>query len=178
MAGCGSESFNSRSVHHELIPCGPKEEMVVRLALRSSREAAALLQHSDSQHRDPLRQHSWVPRSGVVATLEAVRFVWSPNIVADVQPLCWCAEDAPWASSDANMVWCACRASQRAREATEALMAVDIGEVELHSREPRIMHGCGRRNRIVVDILSSVEGSVIDLTSTGTVRVTASDEEE
>nr|ACC63518.1 unknown protein [Hordeum vulgare subsp. vulgare] len=50
--------------------------------------------------------------------------------------------------------------------------------MESHSPAPRIMHGCGRRDRIVVDIISFQEGSIIELTSTGTVRVTGSDEEE
>ncbi|KAE8774247.1 hypothetical protein D1007_53414 [Hordeum vulgare] len=66
----------------------------------------------------------------------------------------------------------------RQREAAKALTAVDVGERESHSPMFRIMHGCERCNRLVVDVGSSQEGFVIDLTSTGTVRVTSSDEEE
>ncbi|KAE8798652.1 50S ribosomal protein L19, chloroplastic [Hordeum vulgare] len=83
MAGSGFESFTSRSVDHELIPHGLEEEMVVRLALRPSREMA-----------------------------------------------------------------------------------------------PRIMQRCGGCNRVMVDIIFSQGGSVIDLMSTGTFRVTGSEEEE
>ncbi|KAE8774929.1 Peptidyl-prolyl cis-trans isomerase CYP40 [Hordeum vulgare] len=70
------------------------------------------------------------------------------------------------------------RARQQAQEAAETQAMVEVGEVESHSPTPSIMQGCGRRNRVVVDIVSFQEGSVIDLTSTGTVRVTESDEEK
>ena len=40
------------------------------------------------------------------------------------------------------------------------------------------MHGSGRRNRVMVDIISSQEVSAIDLTFTGIVRVTGSNEED
>ena len=51
MAGSGSEFFTSRSADPELIPRGPEEEMVVRLALRRSREKAHARQRSDSFYR-------------------------------------------------------------------------------------------------------------------------------
>jgi hypothetical protein len=58
-------------------------------------------------------------------------------------------------------------------------MAADVGEAESHSPAPRMAHQSGRRNRIVVNVGgSSPDGSIIDLTSTGTVRVPSSDEEE
>ncbi|KAE8805437.1 Peptidyl-prolyl cis-trans isomerase CYP40 [Hordeum vulgare] len=76
------------------------------------------------------------------------------------------------------MAQCACRARQRAWEAAKALAAVDVGDMGSHSLAPRIMHGCGHHNCAVVNIVSSQEGSVIDLTSTSTVRVMGSDEEE
>jgi hypothetical protein len=42
-----------------------------------------------------------------------------------------------------------------------------------------MVHQSGRCNRVVVDVgCSSEDGSIIDLTSTGTVRVPGSDEEE
>ncbi|KAE8813912.1 Omega-6 fatty acid desaturase, endoplasmic reticulum isozyme 2 [Hordeum vulgare] len=132
MAGIGFESFTSRSIDHELIPNGPEEEMDVRLALRRSREAAVLRQHSDSQRRES---------------------------ILSVQPMCPSGGDA------------------RAREAVKALVAVDVEEAESHSLAPRIMHGCGHRNHVVVNIISSHEGSHIDLTSIGTVLVTSSDED-
>ncbi|KAE8785761.1 Peptidyl-prolyl cis-trans isomerase CYP40 [Hordeum vulgare] len=70
------------------------------------------------------------------------------------------------------------RARQRAWDVAEALAATDVGDAESHSPAPRMLHECGRRNRVMVDVGSSQEGSVCDLTSTGTVRVTGSDEEE
>ncbi|KAE8796968.1 Peptidyl-prolyl cis-trans isomerase CYP40 [Hordeum vulgare] len=66
-------------------------------------------------------------------------------------------------------------ARQRAQDATEAFAAVDVGEAGSHSPLLRRVHQC-RRNRVVVDVGSSQEGSVIDLTSTDNIRVT--DEEE
>ncbi|KAE8811653.1 putative methyltransferase PMT17 [Hordeum vulgare] len=63
-------------------------------------------------------------------------------------------------------------------EAAEALAAMDIGEAESHPPTLRIMHECGHRDRVVADIVSSHEGTVIDLTFTGTLRVTGSDKEE
>ncbi|KAE8770569.1 Peptidyl-prolyl cis-trans isomerase CYP40 [Hordeum vulgare] len=69
-------------------------------------------------------------------------------------------------------------ARQRARDAAEALTAADVGEAESHSPVPRMLHGCGRCNRVVVDVSPCQEGSVVDLTLTGTIRVTRSNEEE
>ena len=44
---------------------------------------------------------------------------------------------------------------------------------------PRTVHQSERRNRIMVDVAdSSQDGSIIDLTSTGTQRVPGSDEKE
>ncbi|KAE8794112.1 putative methyltransferase PMT17 [Hordeum vulgare] len=175
--GSGCKSFISRFVDHELIPRVPEEEMIVQLALRRSREEDALRQHSDLQHRRSIASAQTVPGSGSTASrgrcgLCGVRTSWR------TQSLCGCAENAPWASSDANIARHACCARQRAREAAEALTTVDVGEAESHSPAPRIMHGCGRRNRFVVGIASSLKGSAIDLMSTGTVRVMGSDEEE
>ena len=60
-----------------------------------------------------------------------------------------------------------------------ALAAVDVGMTESHSPVPRTVPQSGRRTRVVVDIIgSSQDGSIIDLTSTGTVKVPGSDEEE
>ena len=71
------------------------------------------------------------------------------------------------------------RAKQQAWEAAAALAVVDVGEAESHSPAPRMVHQSGRRNRIVVDVTgSSQDGSITDLTFTGTVWVTGSDEEE
>ena len=50
MADNGSESYNSKSVDPELTSRGPEEKMVVRHALRRSREEAHARQHSDSFH--------------------------------------------------------------------------------------------------------------------------------
>jgi hypothetical protein len=42
-----------------------------------------------------------------------------------------------------------------------------------------MVHQFGRRNRVVVEVTdSSQDGSIIDLTSNGTVRVPGSDEKE
>ncbi|KAE8800893.1 Peptidyl-prolyl cis-trans isomerase CYP40 [Hordeum vulgare] len=90
--------------------------------------------------------------------------------MAEAQPLRWRAGQC----EDDIM---ARRAKQRLREAMNALEVVDVGEAESHSPTPRRMHGCSHHNRVVVDIGSSHEGSVIDLTSTDAVR-TGSDEEE
>ncbi|KAE8810888.1 Omega-6 fatty acid desaturase, endoplasmic reticulum isozyme 2 [Hordeum vulgare] len=143
MTGSGSKSFTSRSVDHELIPSGPNEEMVVRLALCRFQETAALRQHFDSQRQESTTSTQPVPRSGVAASTETMQSMWRLNVMADTQPLRWRVEDAPWRGVPGSR----------------------------HERR-------GRRNRVVVNIVSSQEGSVIDLTSTGTVRVTVSDEEE
>ena len=71
------------------------------------------------------------------------------------------------------------RARHRARESAAALAALDVREADSHSPAPHMAHQSGHRNRIVVDVGgSSPDGSVIDLTSTGTVQVSGSDEEE
>lgn len=55
-----------------------------------------------------------------------------------------------------------------------ALATTDVGEAA-----PRMTHPSERRNHIVVDVGgSSSDGSIIDLTSTGTVRISVSGEEE
>ncbi|KAE8806568.1 ATP-dependent DNA helicase Q4 [Hordeum vulgare] len=177
MGSSGSESFTSGYVDHELISRSPEEDMVVRLALHRSREAASLRQRGDSQRRESIASAKPVPGSGIAASPEAVRSVWRSNAVVDAQALHWRAEYAPWASSNANMTRHARRARQRALEASKALTAVDVGEVESNSPVSGIMHECGRSNHVVVNIVSSQKGSVIDLTSTDTVRVTCSDEE-
>ena len=125
--------------------------------------------------------HGSGARSAVAASPEAVRSVWRPNTLADAHPLRWRAEHfvAPWASSDENMAWLASHARHRAREAAAGLAAVDVGEAESHSLAPRMAQQSGRHNRIVVDIDgSSQDGSILDMTSTGIVRVMGSDEEE
>ena len=159
--------------------------MAVRLVLRRAREEARARQRSDSFRRESIASaqmaHGSGARPAVAASPEAVRSVWRPGVVADAQPLRWRAEhrDAPWALPDKAMARRARRVRHRAREAAAALAAVDVGEAESHSPAPRMAHQSGRRNRIVVDIgVSSPDGSVIDLTSTGTVRVPGSDEEE
>lgn len=71
------------------------------------------------------------------------------------------------------------RARHRAWEAAAALVAAGVGEADSHSPAPRMAHQFGRRDRIVVDVGGSFpDGSIIDLTSTGIVRVPVSDEEE
>ncbi|KAE8816380.1 Nucleosome assembly protein 1-like protein 1 [Hordeum vulgare] len=57
-------------------------------------------------------------------------------------------EDAPWASSNADMAWCARRARQRPQEAEKALTEMDVGEAESHPLPPRMVNHCGRRNRV------------------------------
>ncbi|KAE8801286.1 putative methyltransferase PMT17 [Hordeum vulgare] len=116
--------------------------------------------------------------SDVATSPEAVRSVWRLNVVAKAQPLRWCAEHEAWPSSNDVMARRACRTRQRARDAAETLVAMDVGEAESHSSAPCRVHQCGRHNRVVVDVDSSQEGSLIDLTSTGTVWVTISDKEE
>jgi hypothetical protein len=144
--------------------------MTVRLALRRESIASTQMAHGSGA------------RCVVVASLETVRSVWRPNAATDGQPLRWRSEamDAPWVlSSDANMGRRARHARQRTWEAATALAAVDVGEAESHSSAPRMAHQSGHRNRIMVDVHgSSQDGSVIDPTSTGTVRVPGSDEEE
>ncbi|KAE8803977.1 Peptidyl-prolyl cis-trans isomerase CYP40 [Hordeum vulgare] len=104
--------------------------------------------------------------------------MWRPNVVAEAQSLRWRVEHEAWPTSDDVMARRARRARQRARDAAEALATVDVGEAESHSPAPHRVHHCGRRNRVVVDIGSSQKVSIIDLTSTGTVLITGSDEEE
>ncbi|KAE8791397.1 Omega-6 fatty acid desaturase, endoplasmic reticulum isozyme 2 [Hordeum vulgare] len=85
MADSGSGSFTSRSLDHELIPHGPEEEIVVRLALHRSREAAVGRQHSDSQCLESIASTQPVHGSGVAASPEAVWSVWRLAAVADAQ---------------------------------------------------------------------------------------------
>ena len=71
------------------------------------------------------------------------------------------------------------RARHRERVAAAALATVDVGEAKPHSPATHMVHQSGRSNRLVVDVAgSSHDGSIIDLTSTGTVRVLGSDEKE
>ncbi|KAE8783027.1 atp-dependent dna helicase q4 [Hordeum vulgare] len=178
MAGSGSESFTSRSVNYELVPRGLKEEMFVRLALRRSPKANARRQRSNSQPRESIASAQPVLGSGVAASSEAVQSVWCPNAVAEAQSLHWRAEHEAWPTSDDVMAWRACRARQRSHDDGEALAVADVGEAESHSLAPRRVQQRARRTHVVVDFSSSQKGSVIDLTSTGIVRVTGSDEEE
>ncbi|EMS59429.1 putative methyltransferase PMT17 [Triticum urartu] len=78
-------------------------------------------------------------------------------------------------------VWFALRRfrKERTREAAATLAAVDVGEAELHSLVPRMVHEFGRRNCVMLHVAgSSQDGSIIDLTSTGTIQVPGSDDEE
>ncbi|KAE8820882.1 Peptidyl-prolyl cis-trans isomerase CYP40 [Hordeum vulgare] len=95
----------------------------------------------------------------------------------ETQPLRWRAEHEAWPTSDIVMARRARRARQRSRDAAEALAATDVGEAESHSPTPRRVQHYARRNHVAMDIGSFQEGFVIDLTSTGTVRDTGSDEE-
>ncbi|XP_044335752.1 geraniol 8-hydroxylase [Triticum aestivum] len=116
--------------------------------------------------------HGSAARCGIAASPEAVRSVWCPNAVADMQPLRWCTEakvNAAWTSGNANM----------ARHARRGRRAVTVGEAESHSPAHHIVHRSGRRNCIVMDVTgSSQDGSIIDPTSTGTVRVPGYDKEK
>uniref|UniRef100_R7WCY5 peptidylprolyl isomerase n=1 Tax=Aegilops tauschii TaxID=37682 RepID=R7WCY5_AEGTA len=69
---------------------------------------------------------------------------------------------------------------QRAQEVAAALTAVDVGEAKSHSPVPRVVHvHPGRRNHVVVDVFgSSQDKSIIDITSTDTVKVLGFYEEE
>ncbi|KAE8804652.1 Alpha-glucosidase yihQ [Hordeum vulgare] len=147
--------------------------MVVHLALRRSREAAARRQRSDSLRRESIASAQPVLGYGVAASPEAMQSVWRSNIVAEAQPLRWRVEHEAWPSTKDVMARPARRARQRAQDA-----AVDVRETESHSPSPHRMHQCGRRNRVMVDVGSSQEGSVIDLMSTVTVQVTGSVDEE
>ncbi|KAE8774570.1 putative methyltransferase PMT17 [Hordeum vulgare] len=98
--------------------------------------------------------------------------------MVEAQPFRWRVEHQAWPTSDDVMARCAHRARKWSRDATEDLVAADVRETKSRSLAPRRVQHCGRRNRVVMDVGSSEEGSVIDLTSTGTVRVTGSDEEE
>ena len=82
--------------------------MVVRLALRRSREEARARQRSDSFRRESIASaqmaHGSNTRCVVAALPETVMSVWRSNEAADAQPLCWRrASGAPWVSSDKNM---------------------------------------------------------------------------
>ncbi|KAE8777990.1 ATP-dependent DNA helicase Q4 [Hordeum vulgare] len=137
MADIGFESFTSRSVDHELVPHGREEEMVVRLPLCCSQEAAARRQCVDSQCRESIASAQPVHGSGVVASPEVVRSVWRANTVAEARPLRWRAEHEAWPTSDEVMARHARVAKQRSRDATEALAMTDVGEAESHSLAPR-----------------------------------------
>ncbi|KAE8792519.1 ATP-dependent DNA helicase Q4 [Hordeum vulgare] len=136
MTGSGFESFTSRSVDHELVPRDPKEEMAVRLALRCFREATARRHRSDLQRRESIAFAQPVLGSGVAASPEAVRSVWRPNPMSEVQPLRWPAEQEAWSSSDDVMAWRARGARQQARDVVKALATVDVGDAESHSPAP------------------------------------------
>ncbi|KAE8785760.1 ATP-dependent DNA helicase Q4 [Hordeum vulgare] len=166
MASNGFDSFISRSVDHELIPCDPDEEMAIQVALRRPREEVVRRQHSDSQRRESIASAQPVLGSDVAASSEVMRSISRSNIVAEAQPLRWRVEHEAWSYSDDVMARRARRVRQRAREAVGALAAVGIGEAESHSLAPRRVDQCGRRNCAAVDVGSSEEGSVIDLMST------------
>lgn len=70
------------------------------------------------------------------------------------------------------------RATQKARGAASAL-AADVGKAESHSPAPRWMaYNPGRRSHVVVNVSASDHnGSIVDLTSTGDVQATDSNEE-
>ena len=159
--------------------------MAVRLALRRAREEARGRLRSASICRESTAsaqtRHGSGARPAVAGSREAVRSAWRPNALADAQPLRWRAEhqDTPWTSSDEAVARRAHRARHRAREAATTLAAMDVGEAKSHSPTPRMGHQSGRRNRIVVDVDGlSPDGSVIDLTSSGIVRVPGFDGEE
>ncbi|KAE8768751.1 Alpha-glucosidase yihQ [Hordeum vulgare] len=151
--------------------------MAVQVALLRAKGVASQWQRLDSQCRKSITLAQLVLVSGVAASPKTVRSVWRPNVVLEAQPLRWSAEHES-CSSDDTMVQRACHARQRAREAAEALPTVDVGEGEPHSPTTIRVHGCGHRNRVVVNVFSFQGGSVIDLMSTGTVRVTGSDVKE
>ncbi|KAE8785749.1 hypothetical protein D1007_40484 [Hordeum vulgare] len=67
-----------------------------------------------------------------------------------------------------------CEAANTEAEAT--LTAVDVGEAKSYSPALRMVNQCVRRDRVVVNVSSSQEGS--NLTFTGTVRISASKEKE
>ena len=140
---------------------------------------------SDSIRRESIASaqiaHGSGARPAIAASSEIVRSIWRPNVVADAQPIRWHAEQEgnTWMSSDANMAWRAHHARQWAQETAAALMAADVGEVQSHSLVTRMVHQSERRKHIMVDVGgSSPDRSVIDLTSTGNIRVSSSDEEE
>ncbi|XP_044968621.1 uncharacterized protein LOC123428475 [Hordeum vulgare subsp. vulgare] len=64
------------------------------------------------------------------------------------------------------------------RRRRRPLRRVDVCEAESHSPTPEMVHQCDRCNRDVVDVGSSQDGSIIDLTFTGIVRVTGSNKED
>ena len=118
--------------------------------------------------------HGFGVRLVVAASPEAVGPVWHPNALADAQPLRWRADIQHAPSSHEAVARRARRARHRARETS-----ADVGEAESHSPAPHMAHQSCRRNRIVVDVGGSFQdGSIIDLTSTGTQLVPNSDGEE
>ncbi|KAE8812773.1 ATP-dependent DNA helicase Q4 [Hordeum vulgare] len=174
MASSGSESFTSISVDHELVPGGPEEEMATRLVLRRSREVAARRQRSDSQRRKSIAFVQPVVGSGVAASQEAVRSIWRLNIVAEAQPLCWHIEHEAWPTSDDVMARRAYQARERARDARRPSRRRSL-ERESHTLWRPI--GC----TIAVDATTSCwtsSPSRKDSSSTGTVLVTGSEQEE
>ncbi|KAE8782348.1 Peptidyl-prolyl cis-trans isomerase CYP40 [Hordeum vulgare] len=100
--------------------------------------------------------------------------------MADTQPLRWHAEmeDTPPASSDSNMARACPSCEATCTGGGGSPQTVDVGEAESHSPVLRMVNHCGHRNRVVVDVGSFQEGSVISLTCTGTVWVTGSNGEE
>ncbi|XP_044405602.1 uncharacterized protein [Triticum aestivum] len=139
MAGSGFESFNSRSVDPKLIPRGPEKKMVVRLALRRSREDARARQRLDFFRRVSIASAQMTHRSGA-----------------------WCPSTQTWCGVRAV------RGKAR-EAATVALAAVDVGAVESHSPTPRMVHQSRRHNRVVVDVAGlSQDGSIIDRMYIGT----------
>ncbi|KAE8778952.1 E3 ubiquitin-protein ligase RNF14 [Hordeum vulgare] len=74
----GFESYTFRSVNHELIPRGLKEEMTVRLALRRSSEEAVRLQCSEFFHQESIASSQMAHGS-----VDRVVIVASPKSTAD-----------------------------------------------------------------------------------------------
>ena len=130
--------------------------------------------------KNPLRPPKWrmdPPRGVAAASPKAVRSVWYPNMMADVQPLRWRPETEvnTWASSEANMARHARRARQWARETVIALVEVDVGELGSHSLAPHLVRQSGCRNHVMVDDVGSSQDRPSSISRPPTVL--ASDEE-
>ncbi|KAE8790961.1 hypothetical protein D1007_34604 [Hordeum vulgare] len=147
MAGSGFEPFTSTSVGHE----APRRRWPSGLLSATPGRRPPFDSNLTCNMGKPLSRHNWCldPASGLTEGV-AVRLAAERCGGRATPPLV--RRRRPWVSSDANMVR---RARQQTWEATEALAAVDVGEVESRSPTPHIMHGCGSRNRVVVDIVSS-----------------------